>query len=448
MSVRGKLSFWKQIHTFDSLAIRDYRLLWMGLGSSSGQWMDQVTRGWLIYQLTGSALQLGLATATRGLPTLLFGIVTGALADRSNRKAQLVIAQASNVALNFLLATLVVTGKVQPWHIYATGFLAGSVQAFQQPARQTIIVDIVGRQNLLNALALNSTVVNISRSMGPSLAGIIIAFWGTGGSYFVQGFIYIFAVMWTIQMNIPKRSEEFKREREPFFKSIGSGLAYVTTQPNIRTLMIIGLGPLVLGMPYASLMPIFATEVLDGGPKLQGLLLTCVGIGALIGAITVASVKRKHGYGLPVAIGGMLFGGVLMAFSMSEWVPLSIFLAVCIGLSNSVYQTQNQTLLQLLAPGHLRGRVMSIFHLDRGLVPLGSLMIGILASWLGGQYALLIMAGCAVVLVASVTLLTPSFRTLKVSFDEGAVAAHGRGRRDRERDPELAKASVASTDDD
>lgn len=417
------------------------------LGSSSGQWMDQITRGWLIYQLTGSPLQLGLATATRGLPTLLFGMVAGALADRSNRKAQLVVAQASNVALNFLLAALVFTGNIQAWHIYVTGFLAGSVQAFQQPARQTIIMDIVGPQKLLNALALNSAVVNISRSLGPSIAGIIIAFWGADGSYFVQGIIYMFAVTWTIQMHIPERSAASRREREPFFKSIRTGLAYVSTQPNIRTLMIIGLGPLVLGMPYASLMPIFAKDVLHGGARLQGLLLTCVGVGALIGAFTVASLPRKHGYGLPVAIGGMLFGLVLMAFSMSHWVALSIALAVCIGLSNSIYQTQNQALLQILAPGHLRGRVMSIFQLDRGLVPLGSFMVGAVAAAIGAQYALLIMAGCVVVLVASVTILTPSFRTLKVSFDEQALH-RSRGMRAKEPEPELAKASPAVVDDD
>src|SRR5688572_15611057 len=164
-----------RFRTFESLAVRDYRLMWLGqCNNSMGQWMDMVTRGWLIYSLTASPVQLGLATATRGLPLLLFGVIAGALADRSGRKVQLIVAQATNCGLNLTLATLVLTGWVQPWHVYATGFMAGTVQAFQQPARQTLISDIVGNDRLMNALALNSAAVNSSRAIGPSVAGALI----------------------------------------------------------------------------------------------------------------------------------------------------------------------------------------------------------------------------------------------------------------------------------
>src|SRR5215470_230702 len=163
-------------HTFVSLRLRDYRLLWLGqLSTNMGQWMDQVTRGWLIYQITGSALQLGLVTALRGLPMLFFGILAGAVADRSNRKAQLILAQVVNALLNVLLATLVLLHRVQPWHVYVTGVLVGTVQAFQQPARQTLISDIVGARQLMNALALNAMATNVARAIGPALAGILIA---------------------------------------------------------------------------------------------------------------------------------------------------------------------------------------------------------------------------------------------------------------------------------
>ena len=152
-------------HTFVSLRLRDYRLLMLGqLSTSMGQWMDQVTRGWLIYQLTGSALQLGLATALRGLPLLVFGVLAGAVADRSNRKAQLILAQLTNALFNVLLATLVLLHRVQPWHVYVTGLLVGTVQAFQQPARQTLISDIVGARQLMNALALNAMALNVARA--------------------------------------------------------------------------------------------------------------------------------------------------------------------------------------------------------------------------------------------------------------------------------------------
>src|SRR5712692_8371665 len=206
-------------HTFVSLHLRDYRLLWLGqLSTSMGQWMDQVTRGWLMYQITGSALQLGLATALRGLPLLVFGVLAGAVADRSNRKAQLILAQLTNALFNVLLATLVLLHRVQPWHVYVTGLLVGTVQAFQQPARQTLISDIVGARQLMNALALNAMALNVSRAVGPALAGLLIAFIGAHGSYYTQAAMFMLATLWTVQMVVPARSPEAAAaRREPFW---------------------------------------------------------------------------------------------------------------------------------------------------------------------------------------------------------------------------------------
>ncbi len=213
-------------YTFASLRVRDYRLMWLAqLGTSMGQWMDQMTRGWLMYEITGSALQLGLATALRGLPLLFFGILAGAVADRSNRKSQLIMAQVINALLNVILATLVLLHLVQPWHVYVTGFLAGTVQAFQQPARQTLISDIVGARHLMNALALNSMALNVSRALGPAAAGLLIAFFGAHGSYYTQAAMFILATLWTMQMAMPARSPESAAvRREPFLRSIAAGL--------------------------------------------------------------------------------------------------------------------------------------------------------------------------------------------------------------------------------
>src|SRR5262245_55109846 len=173
-----------------------------------GQWMDQMTRGWLMYELTRSALDLGLATALRGLPLLFFGVLAGAVADRSNRKAQLILAQVINALLNVLLATLVLLHRVQPWHVYVTGLLVGTVQAFQQPARQTLISDIVGARHLMNALALNAMAMNVARAIGPAVAGILIVLTGTHGSYYVQAAMFVLATLWTFQMMVPARSPE------------------------------------------------------------------------------------------------------------------------------------------------------------------------------------------------------------------------------------------------
>ena len=406
------------VHTFASLRLRDYRLLWLGqVSTSMGQWMDQVTRGWLIYQLTGSALSLGLAAAMRGLPLLFFGIIAGAVADRSGRKAQLVIAQVTNALLNALLATLVLTQQVQSWHIYVSAFVAGIVQAFQQPARQTLISDIVGARNLMNALALNALALNTARSTGPAIAGLLITLVGVYGSYYIQAAMYALATLWTAQMRLPAPSSaSLRTRREPFLRSIAAGVTFVARERDIRTLLILALGPLTLGMPYTSLMPIFAIDVLHGDARLQGLLLTLIGIGSVSGALVVASLQRRYGYGRSVVLGALGFGVTLFGFAASPTVPLSSLCALCLGVCLVIYQTQNQTLLQILAPSHLRGRVMSIYLLNRGLVPLGTLLAGVLAEYLGGPLALQIMSLAAIGVVVVVIMLWPHFCKLQVEF--------------------------------
>src|SRR5712691_4833761 len=358
--------------------------------------MDQVTRGWLMYQITGSALQLGFATALRGLPLLFFGILAGAVADRSNRKTQLILAQVTNALFNILLATLVLLHRVQPWHVYVTGFLVGTVQAFQQPARQTLISDIVGARYLMNALALNAMAMNVARAIGPAMAGILIALTGTHGSYYAQAVMFVLATLWTVQMVVPTRGpESAAARREPFWHSVAAGLAFVVQDRDIRTLMILAHGPLTLGMPYMSLLPIFAKDVLHGGASMQGLLTTIIGIGSVLGSLGVAAMQRRYSYGRTVVVGAFAFG-----------------------VSVVIYETQNQTLLQLLAPRHIRGRVMSIFLLNRGLVPLGTFLAGILAEHLGGPRALQIMSLAVLGVVIMVILLTPRFLKLQVEFQD------------------------------
>ncbi|MCK9494296.1 MAG: MFS transporter [Dehalococcoidia bacterium] len=345
--------------TFESLHIRDFRLLWFGqVSTSMGQWMDQVTRGYLIYTMTGSALDTGAVTAARGLPLLLFGIVAGALADRSGRKIQLLVAQITNAILNLILATLVLTGQVEPWHVYASAFLAGTVQAFQQPARQTLISDIVGNDKLLNALALNSAALNGSRALGPAIAGAFIAFASVAGSYYLQAAMYAFATIWTIQMVVPEvhTGGASGRVREPFFKSITEGLKYVSTQPSTRTQLLLALGPLTFAMSYSAMIPVIALDVLGGDSQTQGFLLTSIGLGALAGALVVASLRRSYAYGLPVVLGACAFSAAVFIFASSHWLWLSCALGVVVGVFSVTYTTQDQTLLQVSTPAFIRGR--------------------------------------------------------------------------------------------
>jgi MFS family permease len=390
--------------------------------------MDTISRGYLIYHITDSPLQLGLAAAVRGIPLLLFGIIAGALADRSDRKTQLIVAQVTNALLNLILATLVLTDRVQPWHVYVTGFLAGTVQAFQNPARQTLVSDIAGPRHLINALALNSMAVNSSRAVGPAFAGLLIATVGVHGSYYVQAVMYVLATMWTIQMRIPERGpESVLLAREPLFQSIKAGFAYVGANKNIRTQLILALGPLTLGMPFTNMMPIFARDVLHGGAQLQGFLLSAFGVGSLLGALVLASIPRRRAHALPAVIGALVFSIMVFFFGLSHWVWFSLACTFMSGIFMTTYQTQNQALLQLSAPQHIRGRVMSIYLINRATIPIGTLFAGALADHFGGPAAVRMMSLSALGVVLLVIAMQPAFVRLKVDLQENPDQSSSNG---------------------
>ena len=400
------------VRTFESLGLRDYRLLWLGgLSTTMGQWMDQVTRSWLIYVLTQSPLQLGLVSAVRGIPLIAFGAIAGAVADRYGRKAQLIIAQVVNALLNILLAILVFTGTVQPWHIYLTGFLTGTVQAFQQPARQVLINDLVGRGLLLNAIALNSAALSLSRSVGPALSGLLIHALGVDMSYLIQSGLFALATVWTVQIRVPKsqRSPEALKHlaEQSLLHSTKEGFVYIISNRLILSLMVLGLAPMVLGMPFVSLMPIFAINVFNGGATTQGLLLTMLGVGAILGSLTIASLGRRQTSGKLLIVGAAGFGLCLALFSRSPVVVVAAFFTLLAGFFNSGYTSQSQTMIQLLTPAPLRGRVLGVYLLNRGLMPLGSLFAGILASLLGGPWAVTLMGTSCFLLAVGVGFCVP-----------------------------------------
>jgi MFS family permease len=403
----------RNIHTFDSLKIRDYRLLWLSQATTAmGQWMDQTSRSWLIYMITGSPLHLGLVSMTRGMPMLLFGVVAGIAADRYGRKAQLIIAQVVNAILNVILATLILTGQIQEWHVYVTAFLSGTAQAFQQPARQALINDLVGRDHLLNAVALSSAAMNVSRSVGPALCGVLIAAYGVDISYYVQAGFFALATLWLVQIRIPESSEAMQLSNnssgQSFFSSAREGFAYIASHRIILALMILGLAPILMGMPYQSLMPIFAIDVLHGDARTQGLLLTGMGVGAVLGALAIASLGRRQGSGKLMIGGAACFGLCLVCFSRSPVLWMSMLFTFLAGLSNSGYASQNQTIIQTLSPDNIRGRVLGVYLLNRGLMPLGSLIAGALANYLGGPWAVTIMGICCFLLAIGVPVFAPA----------------------------------------
>jgi MFS family permease len=409
------------ISTFDSLKLRDFRLLWSGqMTTSLGLWMDQTSRSWLIYSLTHSPLQLGIVSAIRSAPLLLFGITAGVVADRYGRKAQLIIAQIVNAILNAILATLIITGRIEVWHIYVTSFLAGTVQAFQMPARQALISDLVEDKYLLNAVALNSMAVNISRSLGPTICGIIIEFFGVEVSYYIQAVIYAAATVWTGQIRIPEWAKERKSlhaiSEQSFIESIREGFQYVGKNRMILALLLLALGPTFLGLPYTGFIPIFAIDILKGDATTQGLLLTMIGIGSVLGALIMASLKQQNGKLL--FAGAFGFGLSLIFFSQSPILAISMIGTFTAGLCNVSYLSQNQMLIQLMTPGKLRGRILGIYYLNNGLMPLGSLLVGILATWLGGPWAISIMGISCCLLVMGIAFVSPDLWKSRFNFKD------------------------------
>ena len=407
-----------RVRTFQSLALRDYRLLWLGMaGASMGQWMDQVARGWLIYKLTDSPLMLGGVSAMRAVPMLLFGVVAGVVADQYGRKAQIIIAQLTNVFLNLILATLVATGLVQPWHVFVSAFLTGTVQAFQLPARQALIYDLVGKDYLLNAIALNSVVFNLMRSVGPAVAGFLIALVGIDGSYYAQAAVFLLATVWTVQIRVPDHEEQPRRQGAAmlsFLTSAREGFQSLRDNRLILWIMILGLVPSLLAMPYTSLMPVFARDVMKVGAQGQGLMLTAVGAGALLGALAIATLGNVSRQGLMMLGGAGLFGLSLVAFARSPHMPLAMVFLFVGGVFNASYTSQNQTALQILAPPQVRGRVLSIRLLSIGLNPLGSMLAGALAAWFGAPWAVTIMGTSCALLALWTAIRVPSLRRLSV----------------------------------
>jgi len=405
-------SYFKSLGTFDSLKLKDFRLLWLGqLTTSMGQWMDDTSRAWLIYSITHSPFQLGLVTALRGIPILVFGVIAGVVADRHGRKAQLIIAQDVNAILNVILATLIFMGRIQVWHVYITALLAGTVQAFQQPARQVLINDLVGEKHLMNGIALNSAAMNVSRSVGPAVCGVLIHFFGVAVSYYIQAALYALATLWTIQIKIPEDTYQSRNRRDlsdqSFFESTWEGLIYIVSHRLILALMLLGLAPTLVSMPYIGLMPLFAVDILHGGSATQGLLLSMIGVGAIVGALIVASLGRQQGNGKLLISCAAGFGLSLIFFAHSPVVWTAIVFTFLSGIFNSSYASQDQTIIQILAPEKLRGRIMGIYLLNRGLMPLGSLLAGTLASLFGGPWAVTIMGAFCFLLAISIAFFVP-----------------------------------------
>ena len=355
-----------------------------------GTWMQQIAMSWLVYKLTNSVFLLGIVGFAGQLPAFFLVPFAGVLVDRWNRRQILVITQILAMVQALILAFLVMTGSVVLWHIIVLAICSGLVNAFDMPARQAFVVEMVERkEDLGNAIALNSSMVNIARMLGPSIAGILIATVGEGICFLINGISYVAAIASLLYMRIATVKTEAKKTK--ILDELKEGFSYVFGFVPIRTIILfLGLISLV-GMPYAVLMPVFAKEILHGGPHTLGFLMGASGGGAIIGAIYLASRKNVLGVGRIIPIAGGIFGIGLIAFSFSKILWFSLFLMLITGFGMMVQMASSNTVLQTIADDEKRGRVMSFFAMAFvGMAPFGSLMAGGLASFMGAPNTLLI----------------------------------------------------------
>jgi MFS family permease len=376
-----------------ALRHRNYRLFFSGqLVSLVGTWMQQVAEAWLVYRLTGSAALLGVAGFASQIPVFLLATIGGTVADRSNRHRILVITQATSMVLPLILAALVFTGHVRVWHVFALAATLGVVNAFDVPARQSFVVEMVGKDDLVNAIALNSSIVNGARTVGPAVAGVLLAAVGEGWCFLLNGLSYIAVITGLLLMKLPAR--DTPAHRPASLADTVEGFRFIRRSTPIRDLLLlVGLVSFA-GMSYSVLMPIFADSILRGGPRGLGLLMASAGLGSLAGALTIASRSSIRGLGRVVAVSALAFGVSLTLFAMSRTFWLSAALLLVVGMSMITQAASTNTLIQSMVPDALRGRVMAVYAMMfMGMSPIGALVGGALAERIGAPHTLVI-GGC------------------------------------------------------
>ncbi|HEV2495799.1 MAG TPA: MFS transporter [Terriglobia bacterium] len=350
-----------------------------------GTWMQSVAQSWLVYRLTGSSLLLGLVGFAGQFPVFLFAPIGGLVADRYSRHRIVIATQSSALVLAFILSALTLHGHIQVWQIMVLAAGLGLVNAFDIPARQAFIVEMVHSGDLINAIALNSSMVNGARVLGPAIAGVTVAAIGEGWCFFANGVSYIAVIVGLLLMVVPPR-ERVEQARSGL-ESIKEGFQFVARTGPIRALLLLlGLVSLT-GMPYAVLMPIFADQILHGGARGLGMLMGASGIGALAGTLTLAAKREVRGLGSWISFASAGFGVSMIFFALSRSFLLSAALLVPVGFSMMLQMSSSNTLIQTMVPDALRGRVMAVYSMMfMGMAPIGALLAGAIAHHIGAPH--------------------------------------------------------------
>jgi MFS family permease len=397
-------------YTFSSLEVRDFRFLWLGLLSMmGGMQMKMIARGYLVYDITDSPLILGLVNAGSAIPMLTLSLFGGAIADRLDRKRVIQTCQCLVGLLALLIGIAITTGSITWLHLLAAGMIEGALFSFMMPARQAIIPQLVGKDQLNNAMALNASGMSIATLAAPALAGVLYALLGPEGVYYIVAGMAFTALALTGM--IPKLGGGPVKTDAPMMRDIKAGLSYIWKRQLVLVLLAMALATTLLAMPFRFLMPVFVVDIYHRGPESLGLLVSIMGVGSLAGSLVVASL-RKARRGL-LLIGGSFASGIaLLLIALFPFYGLAAGIMLLYGLGDAGRRTLNQSLIMEEVEDQYRGRVMSVFMMNFGLMPLGVLPAGIAAEFLGGQAAIGILAGLLLLTTTAILVTQKRLREM------------------------------------
>jgi MFS family permease len=384
-------------YAWRALRHRNFRLYYGGQGISLiGTWMTRLATSWLVYRLTGSALLLGVVGFAGQIPTFLLAPLAGVWVDRLNRRQVLVVTQVLAMLQSFALAALTLSKHITIHEIIALSACQGAINSFDMPARQAFVVQMIGhKDDLGNAIALNSSMVNIARLVGPSLAGAVIALSNEGYCFLVDGISYLAVIASLLAMRV--KPDDIRRHAGSMFEQLKEGWKYVSGFAPIRIILLLFAMVSLMGWPFSVLMPIFAGKILHGGPHTLGFLMGAVGVGAVISAVSLAVRKTVLGLGRMIPISAGAFGGALILFGLSRnlWLSLALMLVCGFGLMQQM--AASNTIIQTIVEENKRGRVMSYYTMSFvGMAPFGSLLAGSLAHWIGAPRTVMFSGACCI----------------------------------------------------
>jgi MFS family permease len=409
---------------FASLKIRDYFYLWLGMLSSAfAMNMQLVAQGWLVYEMTSSAINLTWVTLAFMFPQVLFSLLGGVLADRVKKKPVIGWAPVVNGIATLFMAAIIISGNVTFWDFIWIGALNGTIMALSIPARTALIPEIVGERLMFNAMAFNTASWNLSRILGPALAGFMIAIfaggstssaYGVGLVYFVLSALYFISAVTVLF--IQHDGKPVSRLRKNPMSEIREGLSYVVHSPVVGGLILLSIIPFLFGLSVNTLLPAFNREVLEGGPDMLGWLMTGMGVGAIGGSLVLAALGGLRNKGYWVLATGALWGLGVAVFAITSWFYISMMVIGFVGFMSAINMSMNRSLIQLQVEQHMRGRIMSIDLMSHGLMPLGILPIGYIAEMYSVQAGLAVSGSILFVTTIILGFFMPKIREIDTGY--------------------------------